>query len=336
MMRTLGLAVLSLVLFSMRLSAMEFHIVRFDHEKVNAIAANGYVISGDLKRLRSAMTKATRNKNGRFVILLNSLGGQAGEAFRLARLIRAEKFVAVVPPGFNCASACSSIVYFAADHFYTLGTGKLGFHSCSQGRKRSDLCNQFILDHASEHGIDRNKLSKLLSEVSPRKILWFRGREACKKGFCNLLKRVPENSAPGDQKLWSPGTMSFAIRKTHQAECQAFYEVNSNLRFGLIHGQRYGWRLIVQSEKLRVNLRGAQQVRVSVGSSMPSWIQVRTVRARNITEFEINKFDLLLNSLVASSAITYHFDHRDRGTIPIPALRQGIKIIRTCIENQAS
>jgi len=335
MMKVLRCATLVFVLFAVRAHAMEFHLVRFENENVHAIAADGYIDSGDLERLQSIIPQATRNKNGRYVILLNSLGGRAVEAFRLAKIITKEKFIAVVPPGFSCASACSSILYFAADHFYTLGTGKLGFHSCSHGRRRSDLCNQFILDHAREHGVDRYMLSKILNDVSPSKIVWFEGRDACKQGFCNLPGRLAGTGSGENQKFWSLGPLSFAVRTAHQADCQGFYEVNSNLRFGLIHSHRFGWRLIVQDERLRVNWDSRQVAKVSV-NEIPIWVKVKTVRAGNITEFEINKFVVLMNSLIENSAITYHFDHLDRGTIPIPALKQGVELIRSCIGKQSS
>ncbi|MGI9379902.1 MAG: hypothetical protein ACR2OW_09650 [Methyloligellaceae bacterium] len=326
---------LSLFLMTAPARGMEFHTARISQLGADVIIANGEIVTGDADRLSKIIRKATRNPQGKYVLYLNSPGGLAAEAFKIARIIQREDFVAVIPPGFSCASACSSIVYFAADHFYVEGTGKLGFHSCGARRQRSDLCNYYIVDHAAGQGVDRTVLSKWLEEYSPRGMKWIGKTEACKKSFCNYPPYLEAHAGTGQVVRWVPKSVRFGIRNIQAAKCQAYAELDSNTKLGLTHDLKSGWRLIVRDEKFRHGEMGFLTARIRIQDlSMVASIPV--LRGGNTAEFEIAEFKQLLESLRTQKKLTYRFGKTETGIIDLPGIAEGIELIRNCIDNRPS
>ena len=327
--------ILGLVLTISPARSMEFHTAPIPKLGAVVIVGNGEIIAGDADRFSKIIPKATRNRHGKYILYLNSPGGLAAEAFKIARIIQQEDFVAVVPPGFRCASACSSIIYFAADHFYVEGTGKLGFHSCGARRQRSDLCNYYIVDHAAGQGVDRTVLSKWLEDYSPRGMKWIGKTEACKKSFCNYPAYMEAHAETGSAVRWISSSVRFGIRNIQAAKCQAYAELDSNTKLGLTHDARSGWRLIVRDEQFRRGEMGFLTARVRV-QDLPMVASIPVLRGGNTAEFEIAEFGQLIESLRNQNKLTYRLGKAETGTIDLPGIAEGIDLVRNCIDNRPS
>jgi hypothetical protein len=96
------------------------------------IKATGAIRAGDYEKLRLLVPAATIDQSGLRRIILESPGGEVAEAIRVAEVIRNNHFVTLV--GGECASACAMILYPAGQYAMLLDGGKLGFHSCYDGR----------------------------------------------------------------------------------------------------------------------------------------------------------------------------------------------------------
>lgn len=77
-----------------------------------AIKATGPIRAGDATKLENLVRDATVDEKGLRRIILESPGGEVGEAVRVAEIIRNNNFVTLV--GGECASACAMVLYPAS------------------------------------------------------------------------------------------------------------------------------------------------------------------------------------------------------------------------------
>ena len=71
------------------------------------VVARGVIEGGDARRLRDALQGADRDDWGNRQLVLESLGGNVGEAFLMVEVMEAEKVTTRVRAGKSCASACA-------------------------------------------------------------------------------------------------------------------------------------------------------------------------------------------------------------------------------------
>jgi hypothetical protein len=158
-------------------SAMEF-VIRSDDDGLRIVVARGLIATGDTARLRQILGQAQRDRYGNKRVALASDGGLVGEAFGMADVMEAEKVSAVIMPGSACASACATIVFVAGVHHYVLDRGRLGLHTCTNGKTRSAPCNELIARRAERRGVPYEPLAAFLERADPSKTKWLGPGEA--------------------------------------------------------------------------------------------------------------------------------------------------------------
>jgi hypothetical protein len=171
-------------------SAMEF-VIRADDDGLRVVVARGLIAPGDTERLRQALGQAERDRFGNKRLALASDGGLVGEAFGMADVMETERVSAVIMPGSACASACATIVFVAGVHHYVLDRGRLGLHTCTNGRTRSAPCNELIARRAERRGVPYEPLAAYLERADPGKTKWLGPAEA----DCWGLTRWPPSVA---------------------------------------------------------------------------------------------------------------------------------------------
>ncbi len=177
-------------------SAMEFTI-RSDDDGLLIVVARGLVAAGDTERFRRILGQAQRDRFGNKRVALVGDGGLVGEAFGMAEVMEAEKVSAVIMPGSACASACATIVFVAGVHRYVLDRGRLGLHTCTDGRTRSARCNELIARRAERRGVPYGPFAAWLEQADPTRTKWLRSEDA----DCWGLTRWP----PGMGRTPDPG-----------------------------------------------------------------------------------------------------------------------------------
>jgi uncharacterized protein YecT (DUF1311 family) len=170
--------------------AMEF--APFASRAGVAIRATGVIEIGDAAKFQHLIPNASVDEKGLRRIILESPGGNVGEAMRIAKLIRANDFVTLV--GGECASACGMILYPAGRYFMLLDGGKLGFHSCYDSRSLAEQpeCTEDIAKFAASNGFPYGSLKIFASLAGPAEMYWVTNVLA----YCYGMERFIGEPAP--------------------------------------------------------------------------------------------------------------------------------------------
>jgi len=169
---------------------MEFE--KYAAKAGTAIKATGAIRAGDYEKLRLLVPAATIDENGLRRIILESPGGEVVEAMRVAEVIRSNHFVTLV--GGECASACAMILYPAGKYAMLLDGGKLGFHSCSDGRTSipHPECTEAIAKFAVRNGFPYGSIKVFASLAGPADMYWISNVLA----YCYGLEHFIGTQAP--------------------------------------------------------------------------------------------------------------------------------------------
>ena len=138
----------------------------------------GVIDAGAADKFAKAADRVKPLPHGLPVLLLDSPGGNVGEALKISQLMDQHPFHTVVPDGAKCASACASIVFIAGKNRTMEETGLLGQHSCALNGVPQQSCNDALSQHAVEHGVSYGAVAAFVTNVAPDKILWFSREEA--------------------------------------------------------------------------------------------------------------------------------------------------------------
>jgi hypothetical protein len=144
-------------------NAMEFNALRIEDCTI-VIKGEGEIDHGDADRLRAVASLADTDSDGRRILMLNSTGGKAAAAFKVASVIDEFRFNTVVTRGDICYSACASILYLAGDSHIVHVGGVLGFHPC---RIKANAARKIGSEHCNEN------IAKIMAEQNyPPEILF--------------------------------------------------------------------------------------------------------------------------------------------------------------------
>ena len=138
------------------------------------VVARGAIEAGDAQRLRQALQGAERDDRGHRILVLDSPGGNVGEAFAMVEVMEAERVTTRVRAGTSCASSCAMIV-FAAGLFRIVDPGgRLGIHTCydKAAGARSTNCNEIIAQAAQKHGVPFIATFTLMQLTAPGSVRW--------------------------------------------------------------------------------------------------------------------------------------------------------------------
>jgi hypothetical protein len=139
----------------------------------DVLRLSGKITRGLAEELSDMEGLASVWADGTKILLLDSPGGEVGEAFKISKVLDETPFHTVVPNEASCASACGSIV-FVAGRFRTVEPfGRIGQHSCSRNGNPNQSCNDRIAEHAVQHGIAFGAIMAFLSFASPDDMIWF-------------------------------------------------------------------------------------------------------------------------------------------------------------------
>jgi hypothetical protein len=175
-------AILLIFSFVAPAAAMDIAIRRLP-DGFRSIFATGPIVHGDAERLRIALQSADRDKWGNKDIILDSPGGQVGEALAMAAVMDQEKVSTWVMSGGQCASACAQIVFLSGNYRIVFDGGKLGIHSCSLGGIRDELCNDEIAQNAFKHGVSYGAVMQYMERRGPSEMAWLSSWEADCQGY---------------------------------------------------------------------------------------------------------------------------------------------------------
>ena len=120
------------------------------------------------------------------------------EAFAMVRVMDRVRVNTIVPPDMYCASACSQILFVSGFFRAVLDGGKLGMHSCSQGTKASELCNERIATNAVAHGVAHGAVMAFMRYVRPADMLWLSAPDADCWGLTRWPPEFKRGVQPGD------------------------------------------------------------------------------------------------------------------------------------------
>ena len=153
------------------------------------VVGRGTIETGDARRLREALQGADRDDWGNRQLVLESLGGNVGEAFAMVEVMEAEKVTTRVRAGKSCASACAVIVFAAGLDRIVEPGGRLGIHTCYEkaGGARSSSCNEIIANAAQKHGVPFIATFTLMQLTPPGSVRWLDAENAA----CWRLSRDP-------------------------------------------------------------------------------------------------------------------------------------------------
>jgi uncharacterized protein YecT (DUF1311 family) len=155
------------------------------------IIATGPIQTGDAAKLERVVGKATVDEKGLRRIILESRGGEVGEAVRVAEIIRNNNFVTLV--GGECASACAMVLYPAGRYSYLMGQGKLGFHNCYDRQLVvHPECTKAIAKLAASYGFPYGSIKLFATLKGPAEMYWITNVVA----YCYGLERLIGDPAP--------------------------------------------------------------------------------------------------------------------------------------------
>ncbi len=157
---------------------------------------SGEITTGLSEDLSSKANLADVWADGTKVLLLDSLGGEVDEAFRISKVLDATPFHTVVPNEASCASACGSIVFVAGKFRTVEPFGRIGQHSCSRNGIPDQSCNEEITRHAVRHGVSSGSIEAFVTYTPPEKIIWFSREDIDGWG----LSRYPGEEESGFEK----------------------------------------------------------------------------------------------------------------------------------------
>ncbi len=184
LIRTVAFALLMGLIWYVRpATAMTFTAQRVEGSE--AVVARGTIEAGDAGRLEQALRSATRDGFGHKILVLESNGGQVGEAFAMVAVMDREQVSTLVRPGATCASACAQILFLSGIHRVVAEGGRLGLHSChdAKDRARSLACNQMIAQNAMVRGTPYGSILAFMQLTAPAEVRWLDSREADCWGF---------------------------------------------------------------------------------------------------------------------------------------------------------
>ncbi|NDH62898.1 MAG: hypothetical protein EBY18_14900 [Alphaproteobacteria bacterium] len=183
-------------------SAMDFSVV-LAPDGLRVVSARGPIVAGDAERLAAALRTADRDPFGNKRLLLNSVGGQVGEALAMVKVMDQEKVTTIVESKAECASACAQILFLSGVHRYVLDGGRLGLHSCREGAKggQSTSCNDLIAQNALAHGTSYASIMSFMQFTDPGRMRWFDSEEADCWGFTRWPPGIDRGSKTGEMPL---------------------------------------------------------------------------------------------------------------------------------------
>jgi hypothetical protein len=101
------------------------------------LALSGEITPGDADRLLAEVKGAMNDRRVIAGIRLSSPGGNVGEGFNLARIVRDAKIATIVPDRATCASACF-IVFAAGSEKFADHTARVGVHGAASDRSQHE------------------------------------------------------------------------------------------------------------------------------------------------------------------------------------------------------
>lgn len=160
-----------LLVFNAKTSALEAEIRDWRGQK--ALYLSGIIELNDLKKIADLIKAIPIRKHGARVVLLDSDGGNVGEAMRISEFVNDHSVHMVVPVNAKCASACGSILFVSGKYRTVEEGGLIGQHSCSINGSPLAECNEIIAQHAISNGVSHGSIAAFLKFVAPDEILWF-------------------------------------------------------------------------------------------------------------------------------------------------------------------
>jgi hypothetical protein len=186
-------------------AAMDFAIAETS-DGLRVVSAKGSIVSGDARRLDLALRSADRDPYGNKRLVLDSIGGNVGEALAMVAIMDREKVTTVIEGKAECASACAQILFLSGVHRFVLDGGRLGLHSCYEGRpggKRGEVakstpCNDLIAQNAVAHGTSYASIMAFMQYTDPKKVRWFDAEEADCWGLTRWPPEANRGTKTGD------------------------------------------------------------------------------------------------------------------------------------------
>jgi hypothetical protein len=137
-----------------------------------SVRVDGYrllVVTGPIDvGLFPAVEKALADTPAIRIVVLDSPGGDVGEARRVAAMVRLRRLSTGVNR--DCSSACT-IIFIAGTERILLPSGKLGFHGCRDALDYLPCRNSAEENLLVNYGVDRAFVHKALA-IAPERI-WF-------------------------------------------------------------------------------------------------------------------------------------------------------------------
>ena len=161
---TLSLLI-TFTLWSPPASSEGFEIERWRGHKV--LSLTGPIYPGLSRQLERQAPQADVWEHGAPVLLLDSWGGDVGEAFKIAEIIQRLGIGTVIPNGAVCSSACASIIFIAGATRIVEANGLMGQHSCSVRGLPNSECNEEIASHAVANGVPYGSVAAFINYTSP-------------------------------------------------------------------------------------------------------------------------------------------------------------------------
>jgi hypothetical protein len=98
---------------------------------------SGEITPGDTDRLLAEVKTAMNDRRVITGVRLSSPGGDVGEGFKLARVVRDARIATIVPDGAMCASACF-IVFAAGSEKFAGYASRVGVHGAASDRSQHE------------------------------------------------------------------------------------------------------------------------------------------------------------------------------------------------------
>lgn len=164
-------ALITLLMLNYKTFALEAEIREWRGE--NALYLSGVIELNDLRKIAHLIKAIPVRKHGARIVLLDSDGGNVGEALRISEFVDDQSVHMVVPAEAKCVSACGSILFVSGKYKTVEEGGLIGQHSCSLNGTPLAECNEVIAQHAINNGVSHGSIAAFLTYVAPHEILWF-------------------------------------------------------------------------------------------------------------------------------------------------------------------
>jgi hypothetical protein len=106
-------------------------------EGKTVLVLSGEITSGDTDRFLAEVKTAMNDRRVIAGVRLSSPGGDVGEGFKLARVVRDARMATIVPDGVMCASACF-IVFAAGSEKFAGYAARVGVHGAASDRSQHE------------------------------------------------------------------------------------------------------------------------------------------------------------------------------------------------------